>query len=138
MMGYSETRSSLARGDDLNGVLPTGDIGTVDQDGYFSIVGRKKRITKLFGQRVDLQDVEREAERITRLSVAAIDGDGAIRLFIANGTEDLSGVSEREVQKHIARFLQVPPNVVKVDCIDVLPVTSSGKRDYQSLATQIS
>jgi acyl-CoA synthetase (AMP-forming)/AMP-acid ligase II len=138
MMGYSENRSSLSRGDDLEGVLRTGDIGTVDSDGYFSIIGRKKRITKLFGQRVDLHDVEREAERVSHLSVAAVDGDGAIRLFVASyDAGEEPRVNEKEIQKHIARFLQVPPNVVRVDRIDMIPLTSSGKRDYHALVNQI-
>lgn len=136
MMGYSENRASLARGDELGGVLRTGDIGAVDGDGYFSIVGRRKRITKLFGQRVNLQDVECEAERITSCPVAVIAVDGEVQLFIAGDPVDANRLSEKEVQKQVAHFLQVPPKVVKVVSISHMPMTLAGKRDYQALAKE--
>lgn len=35
MMGYAENRDDLMKGDELNGVLYTGDLGRVDADGLF-------------------------------------------------------------------------------------------------------
>lgn len=34
MMGYAEGRADLSRGDDLKGVLPTGERGFIDEDGF--------------------------------------------------------------------------------------------------------
>ena len=62
MLGYAESLADLALGDVQHGVLRTGDLGAVDDEGFFTVVGRLKRFAKLFGRRVNLEDVERELE----------------------------------------------------------------------------
>ena len=39
-------------------MLETGDMAQVDADGYYTIVGRKKRFLKLYGNRVNLDELE--------------------------------------------------------------------------------
>lgn len=58
MMGYSLVENDLSKGDELNGVLKTGDLGYMDSDGYFFITGRINRIIKVNGYRVSLDDIE--------------------------------------------------------------------------------
>ena len=57
-LGYANDRHDLAKGDKNCGVLRTGDIATRDGDGFYCIVGRKKRFLKIFGNRVNLDEVE--------------------------------------------------------------------------------
>lgn len=57
-MGYAACREDLAKGDERGGVLYTGDIARRDADGYYYVVGRKKRFVKLFGNRVSLDACE--------------------------------------------------------------------------------
>ena len=58
-LGYAECLDDLQKGDERHGMLITGDMAQVDEDGYYTIVGRKKRFLKLFGNRVNLDEVER-------------------------------------------------------------------------------
>jgi acyl-coenzyme A synthetase/AMP-(fatty) acid ligase len=57
-LGYASDRQDLAKGDEHRGVLRTGDIAQRDRDGHYYIVGRKKRFLKVFGNRVNLDEVE--------------------------------------------------------------------------------
>ena len=50
--------------DQNKGVLLTGDMAKRDRDGYYYIVGRKKRFVKLFGNRVNLDETERLIKNI--------------------------------------------------------------------------
>ena len=57
-MGYASKYEDLKKGDENNNILFTGDIAKRDKDGFYYIVGRKKRIVKIFGNRVNLDDIE--------------------------------------------------------------------------------
>lgn len=59
-LGYSYTLKDLYKGNLNKGKLCTGDLAYKDQEGYFYIVGRKNRISKIFGLRIDLDDIEKE------------------------------------------------------------------------------
>ncbi|MGH7515126.1 MAG: AMP-binding protein [Gemmatimonadales bacterium] len=128
MMGYAETRADLALGDVLRGVLRTGDLGTVDNEGYFTVVGRLKRFAKLFGRRVSLEDVERELESTFPVRAIATETGEGLRVSVAvDGT-----VRDEALVAHLARFLAVPPSAIAVRRVAELPLTATGKKDYKT------
>lgn len=57
-LGYALCREDLQKGDENGGVLHTGDIVRRDSEGYYFIIGRKKRFLKIFGLRIGLDEVE--------------------------------------------------------------------------------
>ena len=128
MMGYAETPADLGLGDMQHGVLRTGDLGTVDGDGYFSVVGRLKRFAKLFGRRVSLEDVERELESAFPVRAIATDAGDKLGLHVAvdGALDDASMIA------HIARFLAVPPAAITLRRVAELPLTATGKKDYKA------
>jgi acyl-CoA synthetase (AMP-forming)/AMP-acid ligase II len=128
MMGYAESLSDLGLGDVQHGVLRTGDLATVDQDGYFTIVGRLKRFTKLFGRRVSLEDVERELESTFPVRAIATDAGEQLGVHVAADGQ----VGDADLVAHLAQFLAVPPSAIKLRRVSELPLTTTGKKDYKA------
>jgi acyl-CoA synthetase (AMP-forming)/AMP-acid ligase II len=130
MMGYAETAQDLARGDDCNGVLETGDIGWLSEDGHLTITGRSKRVGKVYGLRVNLDEIERVMSAL-HSPVAAIQGREKILLLVAatDGTVDASPFRDE-----FTRRFTLPLTAIEVRSIDQIPITSRGKTDYQALA----
>ena len=57
-LGYSTNYKDLRKGDENKGILKTGDLAKKDKNGYLFITGRKSRNVKLFGHRVNLDEIE--------------------------------------------------------------------------------
>ncbi|HEX6107206.1 MAG TPA: hypothetical protein VFZ26_16590, partial [Gemmatimonadales bacterium] len=129
MMGYAETPADLALGDVQGGVLRTGDLGTVDQDGFFRVVGRLKRFAKLFGRRVSLEDVERELESAFPVVAIATDAGDRLGVHVAGD----AAVRDEAMVAHLGRFLAVPPSTIVVRRLAELPRTPTGKKDYRAV-----
>lgn len=129
MMGYAESAEDLVAGDELRGTLRTGDLATVDGEGFFQLTGRLKRFAKLFGRRISLEDVERELEMRYPIRAAATDGGGRLRIYAAAREKvDLEGIG-----RYLARQFNVPPKSIQVDGVAEIPLTASGKKDYKAL-----
>ena len=128
MMGYAECRQDLAKGDELHGVLRTGDLARQDADGYFYITGRLKRFLKMFGKRFNLDDVEKILSRRVESNVACYGRDDLLMAAVENceNPEAISGI--------ICETFDLPRTAVKVVAVKELPRTPNGKLDYQRLA----
>jgi len=81
-LGYATGAVDLMKGDERHGVLETGDMAQRDADGYYTIVGRKKRFLKMFGNRVNLDETERMLKAQFPASEVACGGhDDHLTLF---------------------------------------------------------
>ena len=132
MMGYATSARSLSLGDEYGGILHTGDLARVDDDGYYYLEGRLKRFAKLFGHRVNLYDIESDLERTFPLRAVVLDRKDNLVAYVQS-TEDLDVTA---IHRHIARQLDVPARVISVQRIDAIPMTSSGKKDYHAMRSQ--
>ena len=131
MMGYATGREDLTRGEDTGGVLDTGDLGHLDQDGFLHITGRSKRIGKVFGVRLSLDEVE---GMVTGLgAVAVIGANDRLSIFHERGEEP----DVLSMRKRLALNLKVPAQTLVFHRVDLLPVLPSGKPDYQRLLTHV-
>jgi len=129
MLGYARSAQDLALGDQLGGVLRTGDLARADEDGFFHLCGRLKRIAKLYGRRLSLADVEHEVEHEFHVPAAVVEGENQIIVFV----ERAEMMRRAVIRRHLAKSLAVPPAAVKVEGVDTIPLTTSGKKDYPAL-----
>ncbi|BBH65816.1 AMP-dependent acyl-CoA synthetase [Actinoplanes sp. OR16] len=127
MMGYAENGADLARGDELGGVLRTGDLGRLDEEGFLFITGRIKRMAKVFGARINLDDVERN------FPVAAVAGDDKLIVF----AEGLPADEARALRTKVAEWLGTHFTGVDVRSIAALPLLANGKTDYRALEASL-
>jgi len=128
MLGYAESRADLSKGDELHGVLRTGDLARQDEDGCFYITGRLKRFLKMFGKRFNLDDVENVLTRRCQKSVACYGRDDLLMAAVEN-CENGDAIHEL-----ICETFDLPRPAVKVVVLEALPRTPNGKLDYKRLA----
>ncbi len=127
-LGYAERRADLALGDVNCGVLHTGDLAERDDDDYYKIVGRQKRFIKLFGNRVNLQDVELQLSG-AKADVACSGRDDMLEVFLVAD----SVAQALEIKKTVMASLRVGAQGVAVYAVDALPRNESGKVRYADL-----
>jgi long-chain acyl-CoA synthetase len=128
MLGYAESREDLARGDELHGILRTGDLARQDEDGFFYLTGRLKRFLKMFGKRFNLDEVERLVQRRFQVPVACYGRDDLLVLAVELEKED-----EGAIAAMLRATFALPGPSVKVLSLPRLPRTSNGKIDYPVL-----
>lgn len=130
MLGYAEREADLATGDELQGELKTGDIARFDEDGYFYITGRMKRFVKIFGNRVNLDEIEHYLKSLGYSS-------------ICGGRDDLLCVATTDPGKalEIANIIITKYGFhhTAVKAIEVREIlkSSSGKIQYEKMFEEV-
>jgi long-chain acyl-CoA synthetase len=115
----------------VDGVLHTGDLATVDDDGFIYVVDRKADFIKSYGYRVSSQEVEGCIVELPDVVAAAVIGEPdlvrgeAIKAFVVLRTG--GQLTAEDIVAHCAARLasyMVPKDVV---FIDQLPINAHGK-----------
>ena len=127
MMGYAECRDDLAKGDELHGVLRTGDQARHDADGYYYITGRLKRFQKMFGKRFNLDHVEKILSGSFGTVVACYGRDDMLIAAVENCADTV------KASETICQIFDLPRTAVKVLAVAEMPQTANGKLDYKRL-----
>lgn len=126
-LGYAETREDLALGDERHGVLYTGDMVKKDNDGFFYIVGRKKRFLKLWGYRVGLDECENIIKRAFDVQCACVGDDRCMQIYVNSG-QDMEAI-----RRYIADKTGINSSAFRVHYIETLPRNEAGKILYSAL-----
>ncbi|WP_405659857.1 AMP-binding protein [Streptomyces sp. NBC_01166] len=123
MQGHAGGRADLARGDELGGVLDTGDLAWADEDGCYYIAGRRGRFVKLSGIRYDLDALELG---LAQSGITCACGGSDEQLAVA--VEDPALV--RQVKQTLRRTFHVDPTQVRVVQVPLISRTATGKIAY--------
>lgn len=127
-LGYAESGEDLVKGDERGGILQTGDMAQFDDDGYFYIVGRKKRFLKIYGNRVNLDEMERMVKgSFEDINCACAGVDDHMYIFITDESM-IEKIKEFVVQK-----TKLNAKAFHIMAIDKIPQNDAGKTLYKEL-----
>jgi len=114
------------------GLLHTGDLATVDEDGFIYVVDRAKDFLKCGGERVSCRQLEEQLLAFDELIDAAVIGvpddvlGESVKAFVVPRIPDSEGIKER-----LVRFCQgrLSPQLVprEIVVLAALPKNGAGK-----------
>ena len=133
MMGYAECQKSLGKKDEFGGVLRTGDIGSVDEQGFFAVTGRLKRFVKLSGNRYGLDEIEDQLTNLTKTLVTVAGQDERLGVWIEGVDSDLQTQAKGFLQEKYG----LHHTLFHIYLLPTLPLLASGKKDYATLIKQL-
>ena len=139
MLGYllhdSEGNIQPPRTERGEGWYDTGDIATIDDEGYIELLGRAKRFAKIGGEMISLTAVE-ELAGITwpdfnHGAISLPDERKGEKIILVTDYDQAERKSFQEKARELGYGeLYIPKEVV---CIGELPVLGTGKTDYVTL-----
>ena len=131
-LGYAQKKEDLAKGDENHGRLVTGDVARRDEDGFYYIVGRKKRFIKILGKRVNLDELDRLLKKeFSSIDIACAGHDDLLGVFVLD--ESLAG----PIPEYIFRTMEINRNLIRVKVVPEIPKNPSGKILYDKLNKQL-
>lgn len=127
-LGYAECGEDLIKGDERNGLLQTGDMAQFDEDGFYYIVGRKKRFLKIYGNRVNLDEIDRLIKaKFDNLDCATSGVDDHMYIFVTD-----ESVAD-SVKEFVVFKTKLNAAAFKTIVVDEIPKNDAGKTLYKEL-----
>lgn len=145
-----DTGEVIARGDNImtgyfaddegtqnalrNGWLYTGDLGTVDDEGYIFLTARKKEIIKVRGKRISPKEIEAvilEIPEVIDCSVEGIEDEiegEKIKATIVIKKDLNNPVTEESIKLHCSKHLALFKIPQVYDLKDNLTISATGKK----------
>ena len=131
MLGYLNNPQATAETLDADGFLHTGDIAVYHDGGYFSIVDRVKELIKYKGYQIAPAELEALLLRHPKVMDAAVigilddDKQEIPKAFVVPRPD--SGLTADEVMVYVAENVSPHKKVRRVEFIDIIPKSTSGK-----------
>src|SRR6185437_13292881 len=124
----------------VDGWFRTGDLATIDGDGWLTIVGRLKDVIIRGGENISTAEVEHELEAHTDVRHAVVVGypdelmGERVAAFVVGAPSfDLEAARAWFQARGVARF-KTPERVIVVDALPTLP---TGKPDRDALRERL-
>jgi fatty-acyl-CoA synthase len=130
MLGYFHDDERTAAAFE-GGWFHSGDLGTIDDEGYITVVDRKKDMIKTGGENVASREVEEAIYRLPQVSEVAVVGishprwvEAVVAVVVLKAGQNLS---EAEVLAHCGASMAGFKAPKRVVFVDALPKNPSGK-----------
>ncbi|MBP1666304.1 MAG: AMP-dependent synthetase [Bacteroidetes bacterium] len=133
MLGYfadeEGTRNTIR-----NGWLYTGDLGTVDHDGYIFLTARKKEIIKVGGKRISPKEIEAvilELPEVVDCTIEGVEdellGEALKATIVVRGENGKESMTDR-IKQHCARHLALYKVPQLFELKEQLVISATGKK----------
>jgi acyl-CoA synthetase (AMP-forming)/AMP-acid ligase II len=133
MLGYfadeEGTRNTIR-----NGWLYTGDLGTVDKDGYIFLTARKKEIIKVGGKRISPKEIEAvilELPEVVDCTIEGVEdellGEALKATIVVRGDNGKETMPDR-IKQHCARHLALYKVPQIFELKEQLIISATGKK----------
>ncbi|MBN2101788.1 MAG: AMP-binding protein [Candidatus Aenigmarchaeota archaeon] len=119
-----------------NGYLYTGDIATVDEDGFIFIKSREKHIIKSAGNRISPKEIENvlsEMDEIINSVVIGVEDDLLGEVPKAIVAVKNKKITVKDVDSYCRQRLATYKVPKYVEIVDSIPLTPSGKTDTSKI-----
>jgi len=127
--GYANSTADLSTWQETN-KLYTGDVARQDEEGYYYITGRIKRIIKLFGTRLNLDEVELILKNALGGQTVVCTGMNDKHLLVSHVNDQLE---EDTIKQVLKEKLHIHPAAIQVKYLHTMPLTANGKIDYSTI-----
>ncbi|MDD3922938.1 MAG: MFS transporter [Endomicrobiaceae bacterium] len=115
-----------------DGWFDTGDIVTVDEDGFVFVEGKIKRFAKIDGESVSLSAIEVAVSNIwqkDKHAVININRKNLLILFTTNQSATIDELEKISKEQEINGFI-IPSKII---VLEEIPITGTGATDYLKL-----
>ncbi len=123
MLFYANSIKDLENKRSNNYILATGDLGYQDSKNFFYITGRKNRIAKINGVRIDLDLIDRDFKKENIVSVSFNE-----KIFLCSNKK----INDK-LRYKISKIYNIGVNNIKILNLNSFPLNTNGKLDYKKL-----
>lgn len=122
-MGYSNNLNDLSLGDEKNNYLKTGDLAYRDIDGFYYLIGRKDRYIKIFGHRINLDELE---EIIYNYGLECVCSSNNINKIYINTIK-----KDKNLIKYLSTTTNLHPSIFVIKKVDQFKINENLKIKYE-------
>ena len=131
MLGYAEKIEDLKKKNFNKNKLFTGDFAKRDKDGFYYIIGRKNRYLKMFGLRINLDEVEQQIKS-QNIDSACLGKDDNLKVLITNPRK------KSFVTNFLTQNLGINKSHLSISIVKKIPKNLDGKILYSNLQNLIT
>ena len=131
MLGYAEKIEDLKKENFNKNKLFTGDFAKRDKDGFYYITGRKNRYLKMFGLRINLDEVEQQIKS-QNIDSACLGKDDNLKVLITNSQK------KSFVTNFLTQNLGINKSHLSISIVKKIPKNLDGKILYSNLQNLIT